>query len=108
MTEEEVFDAGDDTQVTKKKKKFVIQREKELEEFKQILSTKPGRDFVWRVLEWCGVYKTSFTGNSTTFFNEGKRQIGLMLLEEVFTADPQAFTRMQLDAAADVKKNRSD
>lgn len=92
------YDAGDEAKVQKRKTKAQLAREKELEDFKQILATKAGRAFLWRLLEWCGVYHTSFTGNSTTFFNEGKRDIGLKLIEEIFSADPKAYGLLREEA----------
>lgn len=91
-------DVGDEEIVKDKTSKRKSKRDQELEDFKLILSTHGGRSFIWRLLGKCGVYKNSFTGNSTTFFNEGKRNIGLQLLDEVFEADPNAFTKMQNEA----------
>ena len=36
-----------------------------------------------RMLDATGINSNSFTGNSTTFFNEGKRQVGLELLSRI-------------------------
>lgn len=49
------------------------------EDFKWLMSDARGRRFVWRLLELSGMYRTSMTGNSTTFFNEGMRNFGIML-----------------------------
>ncbi|MGM9519819.1 MAG: hypothetical protein ACI3WS_03990 [Phascolarctobacterium sp.] len=48
-----------------------------------ILKSKEGRWFLMRLLDATGVNSSSFTGNSTTFFNEGKRQVGLELLARI-------------------------
>lgn len=48
-----------------------------------ILKNKEGRWFLMRLLDATGVNSSSFTGNSTTFFNEGKRQVGLELLARI-------------------------
>lgn len=50
---------------------------------KSILKSKEGRWFLIRLLDATGVNSSSFTGNSTTFFNEGKRQVGLELLARI-------------------------
>lgn len=91
-------DVGNEEQVKAKTSKRKSKRDQELDDLRVILSTHGGRAFIWRLLGKCGVYKISFTGNSTTFFNEGKRQIGLQLLDEVFEADPNVFTKMQNEA----------
>ncbi|MEE1194889.1 MAG: hypothetical protein U0K79_08850 [Phascolarctobacterium sp.] len=50
---------------------------------KSILKSTEGRWFLMRLLDATGVNSNSFTGNSTTFFNEGKRQVGLELLARI-------------------------
>lgn len=69
-------------------------RDKEVEDVKLIMSSREGRRFVWRLLEMCGVYRSSFTGNSETFFREGQRNIGLMLLADVHEHCPDGFLTM--------------
>jgi hypothetical protein len=66
-------------------------RNGQIEDFKWLMSDKRGRRFIWRLLEMTGVYRTSFTGNSTTFFNEGQRNIGLMVVNEVHSNCPELY-----------------
>ena len=69
-------------------------REMELRDVANILESQSGRRFVWRYLEECGVFKTSFTGTSQTFYLEGQRNIGLKLLADVNDAAPDAYLVM--------------
>lgn len=92
------FDAGNPTDVKEKKSKAQLRIDRETEELREILTTYGGRAYIWRVLEKCGIYRTSFTGNSTTFFNEGKRSIGLEIIEELFNAHVSAYNAMQSEA----------
>lgn len=64
------------------------------EDLRFIMSSAPGRRFVWRWLEEAGVYRSSFTGNSTTFFNEGMRNMGLALLGHVHAVCPDQYAIM--------------
>ena len=48
-----------------------------------LLKSRDGRWFIIRMLDSAGVNAQSFTGNSTTFYNEGKRQIGLEILARI-------------------------
>jgi len=66
----------------------------EAADFKWIVSNKRGRRFVWSLLEKAGVFRSSFTGNSATFFNEGQRNIGLAVLAMVHEHAPDAYTLM--------------
>jgi len=91
-----VSDTGDVKQVNKKKTKIQLRRMRENAWLKDILSKEGGRDFIWRLLIQCGVYHTSFTGDAPhTFFNEGRRQVGLWALAEINEADIHAMSIMQ-------------
>lgn len=59
-----------------------------------LMSSPRGRRTVWRILEGAGLYVSSFTGNSETFFREGKRAIGLDLQGKVAKAAPRYFQTM--------------
>ena len=63
-------------------------------DFKWIMSNKRGRRFIWRLLEKAGVFRSSFTGNSETFFREGARNIGLQVLAMVHEHTPESYTLM--------------
>lgn len=52
-------------------------RERDIEALNHVLSTKLGRWFFCRIFDHTGILKRSFTGNSETFFNEGRRSVGL-------------------------------
>ena len=61
------------------------QRIKKIEEddFRWLMADKRGRRIMWRLLERTRVYQSSFTGNSQTFFLEGTRNVGLMLISDI-------------------------
>ncbi len=95
-------DTGNPRDVKRRKTKAQLQRERETEELRKLLEYPIMRAFVWRLLEQCGVYHTSFTGEgATTFFNEGKRQVGLWMLEEIFASDKNAYSVMQIEQRTD-------
>ncbi|NDD53499.1 endopeptidase [bacterium] len=83
------------------KKSSTIKKKIEAEDLKWVMGNKRGRRFAWRLLDRAGIYRTSFTGNSTTFFNEGMRNIGLMLVADIHEACPEAYALM-------IKENRND
>jgi hypothetical protein len=74
--------------------KAKLGREQEVSDIRKILESDYGRRFVWRYLTTAGVFQTSFTGNSTTFFNEGRRDVGLKILADVMEAMPDAYIQM--------------
>lgn len=52
----------------------------EIDDLKWLMASKRGRRIVHRLLTRTGVFRSSFTGNSETFFREGERNIGLWLM----------------------------
>lgn len=93
--------SGQEAQARQSKQLKQFERAKEIEDFAWIMSDAKGRRFMWRLLEMAGVYRSSFTGNSTTFFNEGMRNVGLMLIGEIHAVAPDAYAQM-------LKENRRD
>lgn len=64
------------------------------------------RLFRW-VLDKTGLFEQGFTGNSSTFFNEGKREIGLELVALLNEIDPYEFVRLMKEGADDVVRKRN-
>lgn len=88
------FNAADPRQVLTQK-----QREKRdqllLENGERyVMSDARGRYFIRWLLAECGMYRQSFTGNSETFFNEGKRAVGIQLTMELEAGVPEEFLLM--------------
>lgn len=96
--EQEPFNAGDETSVQKRKTKAQLKKEKETEDLRKVLSTREGVNVIWKILEKCALFDISFTGNSTTFFKEGRRSIGHEILADINQVDKRAFALMQLNA----------
>ncbi len=86
--------AADETKVKESGERDKRGRELELADVAGILMTESGRRFYWNLLKKCGVFESSFTGNNTTFFNEGQRNIGLQLLNDLNEAYPDAYIKM--------------
>lgn len=89
-----VANASDENQVKNAENKILNGRQRELEDIRLMLELPSGRRFIWRQLEVCGIYKTSMTGNSSTFYNEGMRAVGLALLADIMEAAPESYLQM--------------
>lgn len=83
-------------------------RRLELADMKQLLGTPHGRRIAWRWLDKAGVYRTSFTGNSSTFFNEGQRNMGLLLLADIHEACPEQYAVMLEEARQDKEREQGE
>lgn len=69
--------------------------ENDLKDLLVVLSTEHGRRFIWRLLDFTGIFRCSMTGNSQTFFLEGHRNIGLMIFNDIFERYPEELIKMR-------------
>lgn len=61
---------------------------------KELMALPAFRRWCWRLLEWTHVFRTSFTGNSQTFFNEGERNVGLRVFGAIQEHAPESYALM--------------
>jgi hypothetical protein len=83
-------------------------RERQESDVRWFLSKPEGRRIIWWVLSICGCFKTSFTGDpNTTIFQEGRRSVGLEILNLILRAKPSAFNEMQQEFASEAKSDEA-
>lgn len=79
--------------------KSMMQRENDL---RKLLDSNHGRRFIQALLVETGTFDNTFTGNSKSYYNDGRRSIGLDLFREIMDLDPTYFGRMWSDYKAAV------
>lgn len=70
----------------------------------EVLKTGPGKETLWGILSLCGIYRDCFTGNAQTNMLEGKRSVGLDILQLIDEADPTAYAELLLEKSKLGKK----
>lgn len=70
-------------------------KDKDREALKALLNNKHGRWFLMRLLDRTKVNSEAFTGNSTTFYNEGRRSIGVELINDIAALGLTGFNLKQ-------------
>lgn len=90
--------------------KDFLKKEQQLIDLKVVMSSPEGRRFVWRMLGDAGVFRPSFVAGSAdiTFFNEGSRNFGLILLTEIMAELPESFLIMQREAVNYEQSNKKE
>jgi len=89
-----VKNAANESQAKDSQQKQKLKQDVDDNDLRFILASPQGQRFVWKLLQSCGVFKSSFTGSSETFFLEGQRNIGLKLISEVMRVDPESYLKM--------------
>ena len=97
----EITDLGDNQQVNERRDKIRRQDRQIAEDFKTLMELPSFRAFIWRLLGEAQVFQPIMTGNSYTFLNEGKRQIGLWALEQINRLCPDLYVTMTREARKD-------
>lgn len=105
MPEQDVFKTEElSKKITAEQKRA---RQKEIDDVKKVLEKPEGRRIFWRLLSKCGIFRNSFNLNSNqTGFNEGQRNIGLDLLNDINEADITAFAKMQNEYLSALNSNK--
>lgn len=102
------FDLKENTEADKEKKlRDQIKAEEFVKDIRWVMGDKRGRRFIWWLLSLTGVFRISYTGNSETYFREGMRQIGIILLDELKTNCDEFYIAMERERK-DGKRNADD
>jgi hypothetical protein len=98
-----VDNAADEKQVKKARKK---ERRKDIQnrhDIRQMLAADFGRRFLWRYLSKCNVFSTVQGPSPQIHFDEGFRQVGLDMMNDIIDANPEALVRMMDEANREKK-----
>jgi hypothetical protein len=97
------FNAGDPADVRDRETAARRERNKQLDDLRDVLATQAGRRVMWRLLDHCGVFRSTFTGHGgRDAFNEGARNVGLFILTELTDADADVFATMLKESKTNV------
>lgn len=99
------YNASDPQEIEKQQEKLDLEREKELNDLRFILKTPQGRRVFKRFLNQARIFQSTFTGNSRTFFLEGRRDLGLFILAEGVSASPTEMASVLIDMQEKEKKD---
>ena len=71
------------------------QARRDKEALLDLLGSESGRWFLMRMLDVTKVNSMCFTGNSKTFYNEGRRDVGLGIIKSIFALGLQGIELKQ-------------
>ena len=63
-----------------------------------VLATEDGMNVLWEILNWCGIYSSSLSADPlVTAQQEGKRAIGIQLIDLIQQTDPRAYAHLLIE-----------
>ena len=100
---EDIEQLKDSANARRKKK-----RDKEISDLRKVLGMVEGRRLIWKLMSEAGVFRSSFDQSDMSMaFNEGRRDMGLMLMDDILKVAPQSFSQMQKEAVSDMKSEHA-
>lgn len=82
--------------MTRRENADKLAQAQEERDWKWLMSTKPGRRIVWRLLAECHMFQTTFSPDSATMaFNEGERYAGLRIQGRIDQFCPEQYEAMR-------------
>jgi hypothetical protein len=98
---DELDPEGRDEERTRDRLLESMDGDKQVAELRDLLQDERMRDFLWRVLEQAGIYRSIYQkSHGDMSLLEGKRQMGLWLISVICAADPNAEMLMRQKAIA--------
>jgi hypothetical protein len=99
-TPEEPEDLGNPEHVQERNREVKLRRREEFEDLKVVLSTGPGRRWMWNFISGLGPFRTPFgVDPHMSYFNGGRQNVALALIAEINAASPQTYALMQKENA---------
>lgn len=100
--------AADRRQVEAASRRQKDARRQELEDVKVVLSSRPGRRFVWRLLEQARIFASVMAADGVIQYQAGRQDFGHELMALLEQADGEALFTMMREAREErVKQERS-
>lgn len=91
------MDHGDKERVRDRNKKLELEEERVLAQLEHVLSSYDGRALFWDILSVCRIYNSP--SNSEYILREiGRQDVGKIVLDMIFKANPHAYTTMRQEA----------
>lgn len=98
-----------DTKIAEKIQEKQEKKEKrEINDWKKLLLMPEFRRVVMWLLGISGYFNDPMTGNSYTFYNNGKQEVGRDVMRKVFTANPNIFAQMQQEIISEAKAEKEE
>lgn len=96
----ETYNAGDEDHVAARAQGAKEREAQRRDGLRKIMADPACRLWLYDLLETCGVFQSSFTGNSETFMREGQRNVGLRIMADVHRDHDEAYVKMCREAKA--------
>lgn len=106
------YDPTDPDAVASEERRLAREHQAALADLRAVLALAEGRRWLWRLLAHAELFRSSFDADNParTAYREGRRGVGLWLLDEMAQADPAAFPSLVAEtwAAAQTSPTEED
>lgn len=99
------MDLGDAKQVKKEKRRLKNRKTIEGTELSRVLAQREVRNFIWTVLEECGIYDLSGESLHDLAVSKGRRSVGHAIIAMIDNAVPHMYMKIYTENRKDEKKD---
>lgn len=104
-----VKNASDPEDVGRATRRVKTSAKEQRRQVRAVLSTRDGRQVLWRLLEYCRPMGSVFDLHPTSMaHNSGKQDVGHYVVAEITKADPNAYLRMMVEAGQAERNERRE
>lgn len=93
-----VKNAADEGQVKTAAEKEKRGRERDLDDLYFVTSDVRGRRAMWRILSYCGTFKSIWEPSAKIHYNSGQQDVGHFLLDSLMEASEENYLLMAREA----------
>jgi hypothetical protein len=102
---DQLVDAGDEEDVRRERKKYKLERQREIQEMRKLLDEPGNRALLWRFFQYCKIFDSLPPMDiGPLAMTTGIRNAGIWMLNEVLEAKPNMLTIMKQEAVEREKR----
>lgn len=83
-----------------KRRTAKVAQESHAEDLRKIMATPGGRRWIGKLIDSCGILQGGFVGSSEVYYRQGRRDVGLQIMQELQAFCPDEYIQMLQEARA--------
>ena len=98
----------DPSNVGRQKTKAKVFKNEDDSRISAVISSYEGRAMLWDILECCRIFTKGYVEGNLAYYNQGRRDVGLELIERINEIDKDVYARMSKEAIERDNVRRTD
>lgn len=83
-------------------------RQRQINDMYKVLGTPEGRRLIFRILSESGMFQMGYIGDNGAFYSQGRRDVGMIVFNDMDNARPEAFAQMRAEYKSDELQRQAE